>query len=461
MAVRKTWAYLNQTGPETITAREHKAERDAKGGGSLHGIFWSTHKSGQRFRMEHIVRDGTTFFRYYSAADEAIGGPGESLSHRLLKEAISQIKRTKLVLPNRSTEIEIHFGDKERLIEIGTDRYYADAYLQFTSKSDLAARWSGEVYIEVWHKHRVPDKKREELFAMKLPVVEVPMQDAFLYRYEENTTRQREAEHVAKLVKMLESNFLKGTVISDRRSVEFLETRVSELEQALTESRAELHSTRLDAEQRQQESEQVVSRLHEQLQQQTANSDTLLAQLNALKNAAGRLQEDLRAANRNLDGTRQQLSDANRELVDRRLELKDTRQALSEVTEGASTARLQAAGLVDEVKSAGVAANKYRSRAHIAYGVVAVLLAVCVGGGYVGCRLLTTEAAPPEASTPPARSAATASTPLASMKTASLGRLPKRNTHRARRKQVIARPSEEQTDDDSSPERQSTDENAN
>ncbi|WP_429475233.1 hypothetical protein [Paraburkholderia atlantica] len=365
------------------------------------------------------------------------------------------------MLPNRSDEIEIHFGETERLIERGIGRYYADAYLHFTSKTDLATRWAGEVYVEVWHTHRVPDEKREELAQLRLPVVEVPMQDVFLYRYEENTTRQREADHVAKLVKMLESNFLKGTVISDSRSVEFLEMEVNELKQALTESNSELQSIRLDAERRQQENERMSSRLHEQLQQQKAHNGALVAQLNALKDVAGRFQEELRAANRGLDGTKQQLSDANRELANKRLELKDTKQELSNAQEGLTNAKEQAGNLIGKVTHTASLVDKYRGRTHIAYGVVAVLLAVCVGVGYAGYRLLTNEAASPEAGVAPALSAVTAPVPLAPMKTASLNKLPKRNTHRARRKQVIARPSEEQTDDGSSPEHQSIDENAN
>lgn len=177
-----------------------------------------------------------------------------------------------------------------------------------------------------------------------------------------------------------------------------------------------------------------------------------------MKDLIGELQKKFRTASNDLDGVKGQLSNANQELAVQGQELRETRQALSEAKRGASNAKSRNAD--DEASDAAGEVNKYRARAHIAYGVIGLLLAICAGGGYIGYQVLTDPVAPLGAGVAPVRSVATASAPLTPMKTVGLGKLPKRIVHPSPRKQVIARPSDE-SEGDPTAEQQSGGENAN
>lgn len=239
MSVRKSWAYVTEFGRETITAWAIMRERAKRGGEPLGKTYWSNHKPGQRRRVKQVQIAGTTFFSYINPADAHAGGEGESLSHRLLKKAVAGLSGTKLKLGAYGEhDITITHGETEKLIPTIEGTYYADAYLRFTCSSRLALRWSGEVYIEVHHTHAVPFDKQKELQRSRVPVVEVPLLKAFEYPYQdENTSDPREAAHVDRIRNMLEKGFLAGQVISDRRSVEFLEQELARLAASLREAR--------------------------------------------------------------------------------------------------------------------------------------------------------------------------------------------------------------------------------
>jgi len=239
MSVSKSWAYVREFGPEKITAWAISQERAKYGGRPLGKTYWSNHKPGQRKPVKQVQKAGTTFFSYIDAADAVSGGGGESISHRLLKEAIAGLSGTKFKLGSHGEhDITITHGQTEKAIATGGEPYYADAYLHFTSTTLLGLRWSGEVYIEVHHTHAVPVDKQKELRRLRVPVVEVNLLDAFVYPYkDEDTSDPLEAAHVNRIRNMLQKGFLAGRVISDRRSVEFLEQEVSRLEGELREAR--------------------------------------------------------------------------------------------------------------------------------------------------------------------------------------------------------------------------------
>lgn len=239
MSVSKSWAYVTEFGRETITAWAIMRERAKRGGEPLGKTYWSNHKPGERKRVKQVQVEGTTFFAYINAADTHAGGEGESLSHRLLKEAIAELSGTKLKLGTYGEhDITITHGETEKLIPTIEGTYYADAYLRFTCLSRLAHRWSGEVYIEVHNTHAVPVDKQKELQRSRVPVVEVPLLKAFEYQYQdEDTSDPRETAHKDRIRNMLEKGFLAGQVISDRRSVEFLEQEVARLAASLREAR--------------------------------------------------------------------------------------------------------------------------------------------------------------------------------------------------------------------------------
>lgn len=233
----KTRAYTDEFGFEKITAWSIMQERNKHGGKSLSKTYWSLHDPGHRKPMRQVQNKlGTTFFAYKNAADEVNGeGGGESLTHQLFKEALAGLSGTKLKLGSFGEyDITITRGETEKKIQTVDGPYYADAYWQFSSTGDLGLRWSGEVYLEVHHTHEVPLYKQESLSQARFPVIECDIPKIFEYTVaDENTTDPLEAAHVRKIQNMLKKGFLPGHVISDRRTVEYLEQEVDRLEHEL------------------------------------------------------------------------------------------------------------------------------------------------------------------------------------------------------------------------------------
>jgi hypothetical protein len=239
MSVTKSWAYVTEFGRERITAWAISRERAKYDGKPLGKTYWSNHKPGQRKPVKQVQKAGTTFFAYINPTDADGGGDGESLSHRLLKEAIAGLAGTKLKLGIYGEhDVTITHGETEKLMPTKEGTYYADAYLRFTCSTRLALRWSGELYVEVHNRHAVPVDKQKELQRSRIPVVEVPLLKTFEYPYpDEDTSDPREAVHLERIRDMIEKGFLEGQVISDRLSVEFLEQEVTRLSAGLRDAR--------------------------------------------------------------------------------------------------------------------------------------------------------------------------------------------------------------------------------
>lgn len=245
----KTWAYIGEFGSGRITAWAVSRERSKYGGKPLGRTYWSWHKPGKRKPVKHVQKSGSAFFAYINASDDAQGGGGESLSHRLFKDAIAGLSTTRLRLGADSEhEITITHGETEKSIVTSGEPFYADVYLRFTSKSLLSLRWAGEVYIEVWHTHAVPVDKQKELRRLRMPVVEVRLPEIFEYSVkDEDTTDALEEAHVNRIRHVLQTGFLAGRVISDRRSVEFLERDVTRLNEAVADARNRQDDARREA----------------------------------------------------------------------------------------------------------------------------------------------------------------------------------------------------------------------
>ena len=80
-------------------------------------------------------------------------------------------------------------------------------------------------------------EKQESLRQARLPVIEVPVPKILEYPFEDDqTTDPREAFHVRMIQNMLQKGFLAEHVISDPRSVDYLEKEVGRLEQELQQS---------------------------------------------------------------------------------------------------------------------------------------------------------------------------------------------------------------------------------
>lgn len=183
-------------------------------------------------------RGGATFFSYLNGADAGDGG-GESLTHRLFKEAIAGLSGTQLRLQNFGEHaIEITHREMEKRIDTEDGPYYADVYLQFTSTTSLGLKWSGEMYVEVKSTHAVPPDKQDGLRRARLPVVEVVVPGTLEYEIaDEDTTDSHEATHVRRVQNVLRKGYLAGRIISDRSSAEYLEQEVERLGHALRQSR--------------------------------------------------------------------------------------------------------------------------------------------------------------------------------------------------------------------------------
>lgn len=237
MTVTKSWAYRHPVGSEKVTAWAITLERRKYGGEPLGDIYWSTHKPPHRKRMKQVQRkSGATYFAYIDSEDAAGGDGGESLTHRLLKEAIAGLAGTKLKLgAHGEHDVVVTHGEMEKEILTPEGPYYADVYLRFTTESLLGLKWSGEMYIEVHHTHAVPPEKQKSLREARIPLVEVPVLRTFEYPYaDEDTTDQREESHVRMLQRMLGGGYLIGNVISNPSSLEYLEMQVPRLRRELT-----------------------------------------------------------------------------------------------------------------------------------------------------------------------------------------------------------------------------------
>jgi len=239
----KSWAFRSEFGQDKVTAYE-LATRKMRENPTRQRVFFCG-PIGRRKRVKHVLRQsGTTFFSYIEPGDRAgnHGGAagGESLTHRLFKEAIAQLGRTQLRLMNHGDhDVQILEGELETRYPTEKE-YYADAFVKFSSDGPLAMKWSSALYIEVEKTHPVPDDKKKYLQGARVPVVEVFVPKRFIYKYDVlSTTDLRELEHRAMIKKTLENGYLMGKVISDPSSIEFLETQLLASSEALRLAQAE------------------------------------------------------------------------------------------------------------------------------------------------------------------------------------------------------------------------------
>ncbi len=297
-------------------------ERKKYGGHSLRRTYWSTHAPGKRKPVKHVQnKSGTTFFAYLNGADEIDGdGGGESLTHQLFKEAIAGLSGTKLKLGGFGEhEVTVICGQVEKEILTDNGRYYADAYWQFNSTSNLGLRWSGEVYLEVHYTHAVPPHKQEGFRQARLPVIEIDVPQILEYPIaDENTTDPLEAAHVSRIKSMLQKGFLIGRVISDRRSIDYLEQEVDRLNQALDSVTQNL----ADAERK---GEVALKRLRAAAEQEGSLNErisNLTQQVNADSNTIGDLSRSLSVEKENSRKISASLSNAKKTIEEQNGEIR-------------------------------------------------------------------------------------------------------------------------------------------
>lgn len=239
--MRKSWAYLEEFGWERVSARSVAKTRNLLYRGGPDGkTYWSPHSKGHRKRMHHVNRNSMPHFRYNDSSDENTGGAGESLAHRLFKEAIAATTQTRLNLGKFGNHrIIVTHSEIEPAVKHPETTYYSDICLRFESNTDLAFKWGGELHVEVFNTHLVGSRKHDHVRELRKPMIEIPIHEKLAYEYtEEETTDEREAAYVARIKTWLESEngFLAGTVLSDPCSLDYLERELKQKTSELTQS---------------------------------------------------------------------------------------------------------------------------------------------------------------------------------------------------------------------------------
>ena len=201
--------------------------------------------------MEHVHHkaSGATFFRYRNAADEdanAVGGGGESLQHRLFKEALSRAEFIELRLGTAgSHNVRINHGETEKKIYVPESKsnLYCDVFIGFKCDTDLGLKWQNKVCVEVLHSHAVEPGKIDALRALHVPTIEVELPPALAYDWnEDDTTDEREQRYLENMSKQLK--FLAATVVSDPSSLEFVEKQLKQAQQSLALQTREVEKLR-------------------------------------------------------------------------------------------------------------------------------------------------------------------------------------------------------------------------
>lgn len=306
--VAKTWAYLNAEGSDWISAEAVQRERDENYGGKPLGItYFSTHQPPDRKPVKHVRhQNGQCYFSFINDGDEERGGgPGESLQHRLFKQALAGVRKTRLCLDKygaHDVRVTHHELEKE-VTQAPTleDRLYVDTFWVFETVDDtgIDARWDGKLCLEVCHEHPVPADKIDRLRDLRVPSVEVEIPDQLLYEYDEvETSDALERRYVERMIRMFESErgYVSAKVLSDPETIEDLEDTVRELsrdKERLTSEAAMKSARVLELEKQLEDARWAagVAGVAKELEQRerTGERDYLQAQISSLTRQATRL----------------------------------------------------------------------------------------------------------------------------------------------------------------------------
>tara|TARA_R110002012_G_scaffold2634_1_gene12648 strand:- start:5521 stop:6438 length:918 start_codon:yes stop_codon:yes gene_type:complete len=214
--------------------------------------YYSTHSPASvRLRMHIRESSKGTFSFAYNRGQEAeierLGG-GESLAHYLYKIAISELSHTTLKLTsfNEDVTVQLINAQTEKRVYI-EDRYYdLDVFVKFTSQSKYQLKWNGELAIEIHNTNPVIGQKLKDLKALRIPVIEVSANKKLAYKIpEEYSTPKLERDYIDFLKGRL-SEYLWSKVLSDPKSIDYLENENIELLENIKKLREQLgHSKAL------------------------------------------------------------------------------------------------------------------------------------------------------------------------------------------------------------------------
>lgn len=188
-------------------------------------------------------------------------GPPETVQHLLFKEALATLQTVRLVWQGESHVIRIQKAAIEPTLNAGSSVVKPDVAWRFTSDTLLDKNWGSKVYVEVCHKHPVPDTKLKALKAADLPFIEVEIPPDLLFRGDESSSEDWQRNYIAHVKKHFEERARPLTVIpisnptspavdallselaSHRLAADKAETELAETQSRFAEAQLEFHHT--------------------------------------------------------------------------------------------------------------------------------------------------------------------------------------------------------------------------
>ncbi|NRQ43440.1 hypothetical protein HRH59_12870 [Rheinheimera sp. YQF-2] len=248
MAKSKKFAdFINDNGEyERVSIwKVRKKEQQAPGQWNV-AKYYSTHRLEEnklRMTPSHTynkrLNRNTHFFKYLAGQienDNKGGDGGESMTHMAYKDAISRLKRTKLVFSHRklSFDIEITKAELEKTILLNGRKFRLDVYIEFTSEHEYCLKWNGRMGIEVCRSNSLHLEKIEGLETLGIPVVQIRTHSKFEFNEEEHEDDEDQYnQHVDYLVKRFTQE-LRGMIYVDPQSVEYLQQCLARKDQEIT-----------------------------------------------------------------------------------------------------------------------------------------------------------------------------------------------------------------------------------
>jgi hypothetical protein len=232
--------------------------------------YYSTHfPASVRLRMNiRKSPKGKFLFAYNPGQDaeiERLGG-GESLAHYLYKVAISELGETTLKISNLNKDIDVRFIDAQTEKRVYIDgRYYdIDVFVKFQSPSEYQLKWGGELGIEVHNTNPVVGQKLKDLKALRIPIIEVGVNEKLAYKTsEEYSTPESERGHI-EFLKERFAEYLWGKVLSDPKSLEYLENENADLHNMINQLKQRVNASEISHEQTQRTLEEYKVRVKQQ-----------------------------------------------------------------------------------------------------------------------------------------------------------------------------------------------------
>lgn len=221
----KRFAYLHQDGNYIKTnVWEERRQKKENPREFEERTYVSTHKKIEnRIPLFFVDRKPNAYFRYPSGSSrEDYIGQGESLTHELCKEAISELKTLKFISGKNEFIIYVDEVEIEQKVEINGNRYYTDIFIWFNKSkpSYLVNKWGGKLAIEIYVTHETPEKKMRDFLNEGIPIIEIKISEKF--RVDES--RQMSSQEILRIKNTITQYYeekIFGKILSNPESEEY------------------------------------------------------------------------------------------------------------------------------------------------------------------------------------------------------------------------------------------------